>query len=932
MVQYIVNFTDPERTAFNVNSFTSDGPVAPNTLQLNSSAVKASTGLLLYGKGHANYGERIQENLINLMENFSGSTEPTFPISGQTWFARITYALINAGSPGGASSFFRWEDDSSLANGGSWVTLTSIATNPTTADEVKVGGNQPTTIVDGSFWYDTTGSPEARELKLGVNNASSNLTATFLVRELEDLTGVVSSTDLTTEAYLPQKQLKVYDGNKWKNSGSVYASDIAPQRPSEGDMWFNTGQNDVGSPQFGSPALGGSPKDQGPQNQLFIWESGAWRATGYVDTGGDVMTGTLQFGLPTSSLFIWENGGVATAGSDIRFVNGGVLSSNDNIHILIDNDSSDAGAGNNFFRVAHGRGQSSALAGNIGSPQRPLFEVLNDGIIRSALALGSPEGSVYQTLIIASDSNALTNRRYVDDVTASLAGLADRVTANEDNIGLLSGSPPTGSPIEAKVNRVGDTMTGQLLFTEDLVGMGSPLPTVYVPTAGSPFQGSPRARIDAVRDFPAIDALGHSIINLGGPPVGLLHAANKEYVDDQITSLTGSPSLIPDRYVNTITLDWNLTKLFTLTQTGGVLDLTASLIHSHNTATSTHTIDTSYLRDLFQEAQFGSPLFENQLGSPIGSPQPGAGSPFTGSPVFRVFKTPLTITQEIINEVALGDLNCRADTLEQPTEREVFVTPGAGSPGGSPVLNLTSLMFTEDSYVAGTNRLQVFVNGVKQYANERAFQRISFAPDIEISPSAQTELSNDGTVFTLEVSVDGGGSIQLSAPGNTLQIFQDIIDEINAQITGATAVWSKRDTAIVVYSDTTGTNSAINISESPGSPTLNILQVLATTTVGTIGSPAFGSPILGSPKNLGSPVIFAYALGDISPVAGGPVSTIVQDLAYTEVRNHTLSIATARYGQVSQSIIFNASLNPGDVIELLANPAFFIGAPSGGSA
>ena len=180
MVAYIVNFTDPEVTPFNVNSFTTDGPVAPNTLQLSSSAVKASTSLVLYGKGHPEYGERIQENLVNLMENFSGATPPTFATSGQTWFSRITYVLIGLGSPGAANTVFRWTDDSSSSDGGAWTALTSTGgSDPTAADEVKTSGTQPATVFDGSFWLDLDGSPLVPELYLAVNNSTSNLSATF---------------------------------------------------------------------------------------------------------------------------------------------------------------------------------------------------------------------------------------------------------------------------------------------------------------------------------------------------------------------------------------------------------------------------------------------------------------------------------------------------------------------------------------------------------------------------------------------------------------------------------------------------------------------------------------------------------------------------------------------------------------------------------
>ena len=344
--QYIVNFTDPEVTPFNINSFTTDGPVAPTTLELSSTAVRASTSLLLYGKGHPDYGERIQENLINLMENFSGATEPKFPISGQTWFARITYAFTGLYSPQ-TSNVYRWVDNSALTNGGSWRKLQNVgASDPTSADQVKTSGIQPTTVVDGAFWLDTAGSPLVPELYIGVNNTSSNLSATWVKREMEDLTGLVGpggefaaniggplgSPELGD--YFPQKQLKIYDGVQWKNSGNVYVNHVPPQSPAIGDLWYRVGT--VGSPPAGSPTLGGGG---GPLSQLFIWarpgghppEAPRWLTTGYLDRSGDTMTGPLYFGAPTYSLVIWENGGDETTGSDIRFVNNGLLSSNTNL-------------------------------------------------------------------------------------------------------------------------------------------------------------------------------------------------------------------------------------------------------------------------------------------------------------------------------------------------------------------------------------------------------------------------------------------------------------------------------------------------------------------------------------------------------------------------------------------------------------------------
>ncbi len=896
MPAYIINFTDPERTAFNVNPFTSDGPVAPNTLQLSSSAVRASTSLLLYGKGHADYGERIQENLINLMENFSGATEPTFPISGQTWFSRITYALTGSGSPATASTFFRWEDDSTLPDGGSWMVLTAIAT-PVAADDIRIGGSQPTTVVDGSFWYDTSGSPPARTLNIGVNNTASNLTAAFLPREYEDLTGLLvdqpgrNNTDLVANVgnYLPQKQLKVYDGNTWKNAGNVFTSDIAPQSPTEGDMWFNTGQNDAaGSPTLGSPAV------PGPQNQLFIWESGQWRTTGYVDTGGDVMTGTLQFGLPTSSLFLWEGQGSVASGADLRMTGDALLTAGLNFYIHIN----DAGSppGNQVFEVA-ARSQSRGA-------HVSLFQVRNDGLILSALG-----GSPYSALLISEDNDAaLVN-------WGSITSFAGDIAQNTININILNG----GGDISAKVDRDGDTMTGVLTFAATF---GSPVTSIF---------GSPQIFEHG------IDMGDLRIINLqtasGGVPED---AVNVQFLTDV---LTGSPSPLgfgaQDGVVNNILWEVDGVNVLTLTRTEGLANLQRTLGHEHSSVDIPHTVDTPFLRDSLQEVFFGSPLTDGIPPDLIGSPP-----------------DPLQPSQFQINSIAVEDLALRLASAELPKAREIFHV-GIGSPrvdGGSPAIRNTQFSFTHDSYVAGTHRLTAYVNGVKQYANERAHQHIEFNTNLNLSSSAQTYLARIGSpqvlgspayigsprqiisgspfiplTYTLQIVVDGGSPAEVMiAQGNELTLFQDIVNEINTQITGVTSVWNFVDKAIDVYSNTTGTNSAIDIFDF-GSPigtrhssSRSLLGHLSITPRLDEGSPIPGA---GSPK-------VAYIFGNIVPIAGSPPSSapitfVDQNLAYFEAvagAGSPAVFADASFGDQASTVVFNAQLSAADVLELLYEP------------
>ena len=45
-----------------------------------------SSSLTLVGKNYSGFGEYINENFVKLLENFSSTTQPTAPISGQLWY------------------------------------------------------------------------------------------------------------------------------------------------------------------------------------------------------------------------------------------------------------------------------------------------------------------------------------------------------------------------------------------------------------------------------------------------------------------------------------------------------------------------------------------------------------------------------------------------------------------------------------------------------------------------------------------------------------------------------------------------------------------------------------------------------------------------------------------------------------------------------
>jgi hypothetical protein len=83
--------------------------------------------LKLIGKNYAGYGEVQNENLVWLLENFSGSTSPNNPISGQIWFDS-------------ANSKLKFYDGSKFR----------------VASGAEASATAPVGLTPGDFWYDTS--------------------------------------------------------------------------------------------------------------------------------------------------------------------------------------------------------------------------------------------------------------------------------------------------------------------------------------------------------------------------------------------------------------------------------------------------------------------------------------------------------------------------------------------------------------------------------------------------------------------------------------------------------------------------------------------------------------------------------------------------------------------------------------------------------
>jgi len=87
----------------------------------------ATTDLTLIGKGYAGFGEKLNENLIKLLENFNNTSAPSNKQQGQLWYDK-TNNQIN------------------VYTGSKWKPVGSTSNSATA----------PTNAVTGDMWFDTT--------------------------------------------------------------------------------------------------------------------------------------------------------------------------------------------------------------------------------------------------------------------------------------------------------------------------------------------------------------------------------------------------------------------------------------------------------------------------------------------------------------------------------------------------------------------------------------------------------------------------------------------------------------------------------------------------------------------------------------------------------------------------------------------------------
>ena len=152
----------------------SNSSSSPNSYTVQDGVVNTQTDLSFIGKGYAGYGEVIAENFLQLLENFSNTSAPLKPKSGQLWWDSTNSKLQvyngTAWQTAGGSAPYQSEAPSGLSQGDIWIdsdTGQMYFYNGTSS--VLVGPPSSTGTTNG-FTFDTI---------LDSGDASQNITKLF---------------------------------------------------------------------------------------------------------------------------------------------------------------------------------------------------------------------------------------------------------------------------------------------------------------------------------------------------------------------------------------------------------------------------------------------------------------------------------------------------------------------------------------------------------------------------------------------------------------------------------------------------------------------------------------------------------------------------------------------------------------------------------
>ncbi len=193
----------------------SNNSASPNSYTVQDSVINAETDLSFIGKGYAGYGESIAENFLHLLENFSNTSAPAKPITGQLWWDSTNTRLkVHNGSafvPAGSNVPYQSSAPGTMVAGDLWIDSdTNQQYFYTGSTNILVGPPSATSTTSGFTYHSILDSTDATQTITKWYN-DDNLIAIISETEFTPKTaitgfatvkkGITLSTDITDSKF-----------------------------------------------------------------------------------------------------------------------------------------------------------------------------------------------------------------------------------------------------------------------------------------------------------------------------------------------------------------------------------------------------------------------------------------------------------------------------------------------------------------------------------------------------------------------------------------------------------------------------------------------------------------------------------------------------------------------------------------------------------
>lgn len=226
--------------------------------------INTDSSVTLVGKNYAGYGIFLDENFIQMLENFSDNTAPPTPLTGQIW----------------------WDSGNTLLkvyNGTIWKTISAATSS----------GTAPTSNVTGDLWYDSTNQQlkvytGSSFIVVGPAFTSSEGTAGAIPESIND---IGSTPHFVTSLYVNSNRVAIVS----------YDSVFTPQSPIS--TWFPriypgiTANIAIGGSFSGNLiSLGNITASAGGTSNVAVLSALGVGVTGIVSASGNITGGNITTG------------------------------------------------------------------------------------------------------------------------------------------------------------------------------------------------------------------------------------------------------------------------------------------------------------------------------------------------------------------------------------------------------------------------------------------------------------------------------------------------------------------------------------------------------------------------------------------------------------------------------------------------------------